>query len=89
MTFYHITDYTRQKARRLGYTVVPSHKPEKKIDVLKDGKVVASIGALGMGDYPTYLKERGREFAEERRRLYHARHQRHGLREYLARELLW
>jgi len=84
-----ITDYTKRKAEEIGVTVRPSHNPKKKIDVIKDGEVVASIGAFGMKDYPHYLKEKGRTYADKRRELYHIRHTKESLGEYLAKWLLW
>ena len=90
---YDISSYTKSAAKRLGVTVKPSTKASKKIDVLKDGKVVASVGAYGMGDFPTFLKTHGRAYAEERRRLYKARHERHRHKvdtpSYYADQLLW
>jgi hypothetical protein len=47
------------------------------------------VGDPSYGDYPTYLKEKGKAFAEERRRLYHLRHTKNTLGEKLARDLLW
>jgi len=86
---YDITEYTQRKAKQIGVTVRPSHNPKKKIDVIKDGEIVASIGALGMKDYPHYLKEKGRTYADKRRELYHIRHTKDSLGEYLSRFLLW
>jgi hypothetical protein len=42
----------------------------KKIDVFKDSKRVASIGATEYSDYPTYVISKGIKYANERRRLY-------------------
>ena len=86
---YQITEYTKNKAREIGVEVKPSHNPKKKIDVFKDGELVGSIGARGMMDFPTYIKEKGQEYADKRRKLYHKRHQQKSLGEYLARWLLW
>jgi len=90
---YKITDYTKKKAKALGVEVRPSKKQDKKIDVYKDGKLLASIGAKGMGDYPTYLATEGKQFAEERRRLYKRRHERYrtivNTPSYYADQLLW
>jgi len=85
---YHITQHTFKKAKELGVEVRPSTVKGKKIDVFDDGKKVASIGAKGYGDYGTYLKE-NKEYAEERRRLYHIRHTKKTLNEQLALRLLW
>ena len=86
---YHITDYTKQKAKEIAVEVKPSTNPKKKIDVYKDGVFIHSIGARGMGDYPTYMKEKGQEYADERRRLYYIRHPKESLGELLAKWLLW
>jgi hypothetical protein len=87
---YEITNYTKQKARELGLIVVPSKNPKKKIDVIKGKDKIASIGALGMGDYPTYIQTKGKKYADERRRLYNIRHKNDtGIAGKLARDLLW
>jgi len=86
---YSITDYTYRKAFLLGVEVKPSTNPKKKLDVFKNGKKIASVGAIAYKDYPHYLKEKGKAFADERRRLYHLRHTQQTEGERLARELLW
>ena len=91
---YTITPYTYKKAKGLGVTVKPSSVKGKKIDVFdKDGNKLASIGALGMNDYPTYIKKRGITFANKRRKAYKQRHEkdRHikGSAGFYADKLLW
>ena len=87
---YQITNYTKQKSKQLGVKVIPSTNPKKKIDVFKNNKRLASIGATGMNDYPTYLKTHGKAFADERRRLYNLRHKNdNGIAGKLAKQLLW
>lgn len=86
---YTILPYTKEKAKQLGVTVTPSTKKGKKLDVFKNGKLIASIGAIGYKDYPTYLKEDGQAVANERRRLYRLRHTKNTLGEQLALNLLW
>ena len=76
---YHITNYTRRKAKEYGVTIKHSTNPKKKIDVFKNGEKIASVGAYGMNDYPTYLllERQGKVpkgYANERRRLYRIRH---------------
>ena len=91
-TMYVITSYTRRRARELGVQVRVSNKKGKKIDVYKDGAFVVSIGSLGMGDYPSYLKSHGASLARARQRSYLARsraHTRPGSAGYYARKLLW
>jgi hypothetical protein len=86
---YPISDLTKQRAKEIGVIVKPSTNPKKKIDVFSDGEKVASVGATGYRDYHLYLAEQGKAVAEERRRLYHIRHKKKSLGEYLALWLLW
>jgi len=90
---YHITNYTYKKAKKLGYTVKPSTNKTKKIDVFKKNKKIASVGANGMNDYPTYIQKNGLKYAKTRRRLYRIRHEkdRHKILSngWLADKLLW
>lgn len=72
---YKITEYSYKKADLLGVDIKPSNNKNKKIDVYKDGKKVASIGATGYDDYPNYIKTRGKEYADNRRKLYKKRHE--------------
>lgn len=90
---YTITNYTYKQAKKLGVTVKPSTNKTKKIDVYKKGKKVASVGARGYRDFPTYMKLNGKKYAQTRRRLYKMRHEkdRHvkGSRGFYADKLLW
>ena len=90
---YVITAYTRKQAKRLGVEVKISTQKSKKIDVFKDGINIASIGAVGYSDYPTYIKTHGKEYADKRRILYKKRHQKNRTvmwsNGYLADQLLW
>ena len=90
---YNITNYTYAQAKKLGVTVKQSTNKTKKIDVFKQGKKIASVGAAGMNDYPTFMKLKGQKFAKTRRRLYKMRHEkdRHikWSRGWLAEKLLW
>jgi hypothetical protein len=90
---YTITNYTYRQAKKLGVTVRQSTNKTKKIDVYKKGKKVASVGARGMGDFPTFMKLNGKKYAQTRRRLYKMRHEkdRHvrGSRGWYADKLLW
>jgi hypothetical protein len=90
---YHITNYTYKKAKKLGYTVKPSTNKTKKIDVYKKNKKIASVGANGMNDYPTYIQKNGLKYAKTRRRLYRIRHEKDRHKRlnngWLADKLLW
>lgn len=88
---YEITSYTKDKAKGLGVVVKPSTVKGKKIDVFKNEKKIASIGAVGYKDFPTYLKEDGKAVADKRRRLYKIRHA-NDLKSgngFYANKLLW
>jgi len=84
---YVITEYSKQQAKKLGVVLQPSSNPKKKIDVYKNGKKVASIGAMGYSDYPTS------GFDKIKRHLYRLRHKgeekRIGSNGYYAWKILW
>jgi hypothetical protein len=95
---YKILPSSKAKADSLRVEIKPSTNPLKKIDVFKNGKKIASIGALGMNDYPTYLEKEKKGYfpkgyAKERRRLYKQRHEkdRHktGSNGWYADKILW
>ena len=90
---YKITKYTKNKALKLKVEVKPSKNKSKKIDVFKNGVKIASIGAKGYKDYPTYIKEKGLKYANKRRKLYKLRHNKTRLKKWsnswLADQLLW
>jgi hypothetical protein len=76
---YVVSAYSKKKAKKEKVQIKPSTRKTKKIDVFKDGKKVASIGGVRRNgtpykDYPTYLKELGKEGAEKKRKAYLARH---------------
>ena len=83
------TEYMRRaraKAKSLGVTVVKSSRKGKKLDVMKNGKRVASIGAIGYDDFLSHGDP-------ERRRRYKIRHEKNrhivGSAGYYADRILW
>lgn len=86
---YDITPYTKAKAKAMGLQVRSSTRKGKKIDVYRDGDYIDSVGQLNAMDYPHYIKEKGKAYADERRRLYYARHIGNSQGERLAKGLLW
>lgn len=95
---YKITNYTKLKAKKIGVNVRPSKVAGKKIDVFKNGTKLASVGAIGYNDYPTYLdlEKKGKVekgTANERRKMYKLRHSKDRKRIYsngwYADQLLW
>jgi len=90
---YRIKQYTKNRALKIGVQVKPSKVKGKKIDVFRRGKKIASIGAIGYGDYPTFWEKKGKVFAEKRRKLYKIRHNKtrkiKWSNSWLADNLLW
>jgi hypothetical protein len=54
---YRIKERQRQAAKRLNIAIRPSSDKNKKLDVYKNGFLIARIGAAGYGDYASYLQE--------------------------------
>ncbi len=91
---YKITDYTKQQAKKLNVTVRRSKSPKKKIDIFNNrGEKVGTAGGSGYMDYPTYMKKKGKKYADKRRSLYRIRHKgedkKKGSNGYWAWNLLW
>lgn len=87
---YDITLYSRQKAKELNVVIKPSTNKQKKLDVYKNDKKIATIGDVNYSDYGTYIKSHGKEYADRRRALYHTRHKTdNGVNGYYANKILW
>ena len=91
---YNITDYTYKKAKALNVEVKPSKRKNKKIDVIKNGKIIASVGDSRYKDYPTMIeKGMGKSYADKRRSLYKLRHKKDknvkNSNGFYADKLLW
>ena len=71
---YHITKYSYDKAKELGVEIKPSTNKNKKIDVFKNDKKIASIGAIGYLDFPNFVIKKGLEYANQKKKLYKLRH---------------
>ena len=76
----------RANAAKIGVTIKPSTRKNKKIDVFKDNKKVASIGDKNYEDFLTHNDEK-------RRNNYLARHAKTrmviGSPSYYAWKILW
>ena len=76
----------RGRAKKLGVTVQPSKVKNKKLDVYKNGKKIASIGDIRYSDFLQHNDPK-------RRANYKARHQsnrhRQGSAGYYADKILW
>lgn len=91
---YRIKRYSYTQAKKLGVIIKPSTVEGKKIDVFNEkGDKLASIGAIGYGDYPTFVMLKGKEYADEKRRLYKLRHAKdrviRGTAGWYADKILW
>jgi hypothetical protein len=90
---YQITNYTKRQAKKLNVDVKPSTRKNKKLDLYKNGVYIGSVGDSRYSDYPTYIKTHGINYANERRRLYRARHEKTrgvvGSASWYASNLLW
>ena len=90
---YEITNYSKTQAKKLGVEIKPSKNKNKKIDVFKDDKKIASIGAIGYKDYATYAKTDGLAKANIHRINYKARHEKDrkvkGSPGFYADKILW
>ena len=93
MVHYEIKQYTFDQAKKHGFEVKVSTNKKKKIDVYKDNVKIASIGDSRYKDYPTYIQEKGLDYAKVRRQLYHNRHKKNieikGSNGWLSSILLW
>jgi hypothetical protein len=92
MSAYKIKKYSYDQAKKLGVEIKPSTNKSKKIDVFKNSKKVASIGAVDYLDYPSY-KQIDPSLAEERRKAYLSRHKKDSQVKnspgFYAAKLLW
>lgn len=90
---YNIEPGSYMIARKLGVIIKPAKNKLKKIDIYKDDKHIATIGASGMMDYFKYLKHDGQKVASLHRQRYLMRHEkdRHilGSNGYYASKILW
>jgi hypothetical protein len=61
---YKITNYSREKAQKLGVIIKPSTRKNKKLDIFnKEGELMASIGDINYTDFAsTGDKEQRRRF---------------------------
>ena len=90
---YEINDYSFKQAKKLGVEIKPSTNKKKKVDIFREGKKISSIGATGYGDYSTYVKTKGKAYADKRRELYKIRHEKtskiKGSPSWYATNILW
>ena len=80
---YSIKPYSLERINDLNqqlntsdFSIKLSENPSKKIDVFLREKKIASIGDINLSDYPTFIEERGIEFANKRRDAFYSRFKR-------------
>ena len=91
---YDISKEQYKIAKKMGIYIFPSDKPKYKIDVYdSDGVYHTSIGSSSYNDYFIYLATKGKEYADNRRRLYAIRHKKDlfkiGSRGWFSGRILW
>jgi hypothetical protein len=87
---YEILPRTFKQAKKIGVIVKPSRYAKYKIDIFdKQDNYLYSGGDSKYSDYPHYIKTHGKEYADERKRLYANRHQNETIRGKIIKFLLW
>ena len=88
---YHITKYSYDQAKKLNVEIKPSSNKKKKIDVFKNDKKIASIGAIGYDDFPNFVIKKGLEYANQKKKLYKLRHKKdlNSKNGFYANKILW
>jgi hypothetical protein len=91
---YNISDYSYRQAQKLGVTIKPSTRKNKKIDVYnKNNEYIVSIGDIKYKDFSFYLEDKGAVYALDRSRYYKTRHKKNikkvGSAGYYAANILW
>ncbi len=94
MSQYQIKQYSRDRAQELNVKIKPSSNPAKNMQVFdKTDKFIASVGANGYSDYPTYLQQGDKALADKTKQFYKARHKKDrnvvGSAGYYADQILW
>jgi len=90
---YDIKNRTYSIAKDLDVFIFPSEDGKHKIDIYDlKGVYMFSVGDIRYMDYPSYLEEFGKEYANKRRALYVKRHKeidKIGSKGWWAFKLLW
>ena len=90
---YKILPYSFKQADKLNVEIKPSTNKNKKIDVFQNGQKIASIGAIGYNDKPTWTLKKGVDYANQRAKLYKERHRKDikvkNSNGYFADKILW
>ncbi len=94
MSSYKPTNRQLRNAYSLGVNIKPSSNRKKKLDVFDyHWNFICSIGDIHYGDYDSYIKTHGLEYATQRKNLYKQRHERSrhhlGTASYYADQILW
>ena len=88
---YNITARSKKIAKENNLILKPSNDKKHKIDVFNNDKeFITSIGALGYSDYSNYIIDKGKKYADEKKKLYKIRHKNDNtIKGKLANLILW
>ena len=91
---YEILPYSYNQANKLNVIIKPSTRKNKKIDVYDlNNNYLVSIGSIDHFDYPYYIKYKGKDYADKRRKLYKKRFEKtrkiKNTASYYADQILW
>jgi len=95
LLYMNEADFKRAKAnaRKIGVVVKRSTRKNKRLDVFRKGVKIASVGDSRYNNYHSYIRTKGKEFADKRRALYKIRHNNTRKKKdspsYFADRLLW
>lgn len=80
---YTIKQYSMDRIQELNsklntsdFSIKLSEDPNKKLDVYLRDKKIATIGDINLLDFPSFVEERGIEFANKRRDAFNSRFKR-------------
>ena len=83
----------QKNAKKIGVVVKRSTRKNKRLDVFRKGVKITSIGDSKYNNYHSYVRTKGKEFADKRKALYKIRHNKNikvvGSAGYYANAILW
>jgi hypothetical protein len=71
---YRILKRSYDNAKKLGVDIKVAKNKDKKLDVFKNGKKISTIGDSNYLDYPSYIQQKGIDYANVRKKIYRVRH---------------
>jgi hypothetical protein len=88
---YTILKRTYDNAKKLNVEIKRSKNKDKKLDVFKNGKKLATIGDSDYLDYASYIDTKGLKYANVRKKIYiiHHKDDMNKGNGYYSKRLLW